>query len=74
MARLTVPKEKKSPRTTELSRLKEELRSVSEKFASRERELSEASDQQAATSDILRLIARSFWSPTDSRRAGRDQY
>jgi GAF domain-containing protein len=62
MARLEVTKEKKSPRATELSQLKEELRRVTERLQSRERELAEASEQQTATSEILRVMSGS---PTD---------
>ena len=62
MARLSTTKKKKSPRTDELSRLKEELRCVTERLQSRERELAEATKQQTATSEILRVIASS---PTD---------
>jgi signal transduction histidine kinase len=54
--------QKKKPQATELSQLKEELRRVSEKLESREGELAEALEQQTATSEILRVIARS---PTD---------
>jgi len=60
MARLGVTKKKKSPRSTdELSQLREELRRVSEKLESRERELAEALEQQTATSEILSVIASS---------------
>src|SRR5918995_6272956 len=62
MARLRVSKKKKSPPTSELSRLKEELRRVTEQLQSRDRELAEASAQQIATSDILRVISST---PTD---------
>ena len=57
MARLGTTKKKKIPRAVELSQLKKELRRVSEKLESRQRELAEAFDQQTATSDILRMIA-----------------
>ena len=59
MARLSVTKKKKSPQATELNQLKEELRRVSEKLESRERELAESLAQQTATSEILRVISRS---------------
>jgi hypothetical protein len=52
MARLGASKKKKSPRATELSQLKKKLQRVTEQLESRERE-------QAATSDILRVIASS---------------
>src|SRR4030095_1071248 len=50
---------KENPQATELSKLKEELRRVSEKLESREGELAEALEQQTATSEILRVIASS---------------
>jgi two-component system, NtrC family, sensor kinase len=50
MARLGVSKKKKSPRATELSQLKKELKRITEQLESRDRE-------QTATSEILRLIA-----------------
>src|SRR5215813_5169754 len=55
MPRLGVTKKKKSPRATELSQLKKELKRVTEQLESRDRE-------QIATSEILRVIASS---PTD---------
>src|SRR5215471_6482113 len=55
MARLGVSKKKKSPRATELSQLKRELKRVTEQLESRDRE-------QTATSEILHVIANS---PTD---------
>jgi len=62
MGWLRAIKQKKNPQAAELSQLKEELRRVSEKLESRDGELAEALDQQAATSEILRVIASS---PTD---------
>src|SRR5262245_35149373 len=59
MARLGASKKKKSPRATELSELKKELKRVNEQLESRDRELAEALDQQTATSEILRVIASS---------------
>ncbi len=57
MARIEVTKKKKSPRVAELSQLKEKLRRTTEQLESRERELAEATEQQTATSEILRVIA-----------------
>ena len=62
MARLGASKKKKSPRATELSQLKKELKRVSEQLESYKREVAEALDQQVVTSEILRVIADS---PTD---------
>src|SRR5262245_5442890 len=59
MARLGVSKKKKSPRATEITQLKRELQRVTEQLESRDRELAEASEREAATGDILRVIARS---------------
>src|SRR5215831_2474350 len=52
MPRPGVTKKKKSPRATELSQLKRELKRVTEQLESRDRE-------QIATSEILRVIASS---------------
>jgi chromosome segregation ATPase len=69
MARIEVTKKKKSPRATELSRLKKELKRVTEQLESRERELAEATERQTATSEILGVIGRE--GPTDiAGRAG----
>jgi GAF domain-containing protein len=59
MARPSTTKKKKSPRTDELSRLKKELKRVTERLKSRDRELAEALDQQTATGEVLRVIASS---------------
>ena len=62
MARVGIIKKKKSPRTAELNRLKKELKRVTEQLEFRERELVEAVEHQAATSEVLGIISRS---PTD---------
>src|SRR5215510_10797231 len=69
MARLGVSKKKKSPRATELSQLKKELKRVTEQLESCQRELEssntelrESREQQTTTGEILRVIADS---PTD---------
>jgi GAF domain-containing protein len=61
MGRSTVkkPAKRKSPATTELTKLKNELQRVTEQLESRERELTHALEQQAATSEILRAISSS---------------
>src|SRR5688572_6861962 len=62
MARVDVAKRKKSPHDTELSKLKKELKRVTEQLELRDRELTQSFEQQTATSEILRVIASS---PTD---------
>src|SRR5262245_12939513 len=62
MAKLGLTKKKKTPRATELSQLKEELRRVSAELESCKRELAVVTEQQTATSEILGVIASS---PTD---------
>src|SRR5215468_11160750 len=65
MARLGVSNKKKSPRATELSQLKKEVQRLTEQLESRDRELAEATEQQAATSEILGVISSA---PTDLQR------
>src|SRR5262249_19642839 len=62
MARLGITKKKKSPRPDNASELKKELKRVTKRLESCERELAEAAEQQTATSEILGVIASS---PTD---------
>ena len=59
MARLGVSKKKKSPRATELSQLKKELKCIAEQLNRCQRDLAEATEQHTATSEILRVIAGS---------------
>ncbi|MGH7926923.1 MAG: GAF domain-containing protein, partial [Candidatus Binatia bacterium] len=59
MARVSTTGKKNTPTAAELSRLKKELKHVTEQLASRERELAEAAEQQTATSEILGVIASS---------------
>src|SRR5262249_38150089 len=56
MPRLGVTK-KKSPRASQLSQLKKELQRVTEQLESRDRELTEALEQQTATGKILSVIS-----------------
>src|SRR5215471_621290 len=59
MVRLGVSKKKKSPRATELSQLKKEVQRLTEQLDSRDRELAEAVEREAATGEILRVISSS---------------
>src|SRR5688572_4724120 len=59
MAEAGTTKKKKSSTAAELSRLKKELKRVTELLEARERELAEAFEQQTGTSDVLRVIAGS---------------
>jgi hypothetical protein len=52
-------RKKKTPRAADPSQLKNELKRVTEQLESRDRELAEASVREAATGDILRVIASS---------------
>ena len=62
MPRLGVTKKKKSPHATELTQLKKEVQRLTEQLESYKREQAEATEREAATAEILRVIASS---PTD---------
>jgi hypothetical protein len=59
MEKRKVKRKKKRPTLAELNRLKRELQRVSDQLQSRTRELAEATEQQAATSEVLKVIASS---------------
>jgi two-component system NtrC family sensor kinase len=59
MARLGASKKKKSPRVTQPSQLKKELKRVTKQLESHDRELAESTAQQTASSEILGVIASS---------------
>ena len=66
-----IKKAKKPPTIADLNRLTKELQSVTVRLESREREFLQAQEQQAATSEILRVISSTdgptasaeMWSP-----------
>ena len=62
MARLGASKKKKNPRAADPRQIKKELKRVIEQLESCKRELAEATEQQMAAGEILRVIASS---PTD---------
>src|SRR5262245_33227383 len=59
MARLGVSKKKKSPRVTELSQLQKKVQRLTAQLESYKRELAEVTEQQTATSGVLRVISGS---------------
>ena len=65
MEKRGIKKAKKPPTIAELNRLTKELQSVTVRLESREREFLQAQEQQAATSEILRVISSA---PTDLHR------